>query len=479
MASDLLLERTRQADLQPLVVHGSPVHHNLGQIRIELLRELSREHFELFADPNSDAITGDIQWYAQIPGSKRRLADLGADEQVQPRRQLASLVSTIAAHADKLDAAGTESSRAMAQLLRMALEIPDESHIFVVGEHPVLAGWGHVPRGPATPQELLVAFARQALSQGSGLDTGPGPVGPPLPEGSDGDRPPPVTGYLGPSSSDAIPLKRHALVNFDYPLAHAPLRMNWLIPLLWGIFTLLLLAIGHMLLRDCALVWPTAAENGRIILNYCAVPHVSQVATAGQNASLIAELREAERTLEERRRQCVAPVPPPTPTVSPSPTASPVPRPSPSPRPTPTPTDCRADNASDRVRCGGGQIGKVNVILTWNTEDDLDLHVICPSGERIYYSDKQKCGGTLDVDRNASGGIKTTNAVENIVWPSPPNGSYKVEIDPFTVTGSVDYKIDLLIDGQRVGGNTGSISKAQGKRQVFEYTIPYQGAARP
>lgn len=463
MASDLLLERTQQADLQPLVVHGSPVHHNLGQIRIELLRELSREHFELFADPNSDAITGDIQWYAQIPGSKRRLADLGADEQVQPRRQLAKLVSGIAAHADKLDAAETESSRAMAQLLRMALEIPDESHIFVVGGHPVLAGWGHVPRGPAAPLELLVAFAKQVLTQGSGPDTGP--VGSPLPEGGDGGRPPPVTRYLAPSS-DAIPLKRHALVNFDYPLAHAPLRMSWLTPLLWGIFTLLLLAIGHMLLRDCALVWPTAAENGRIILNYCPVP---QVATAGQNASLIAELREAERRLEERRRQCVPPLPTPRPT----PTVPP------SPRPTPTPTDCLTNNASDRVRCGGGQIGKVNVILTWNTEDDLDLHVICPGGEEIYYSDKQKCGGTLDVDRNASGGVKTTNAVENVVWPSPSNGSYKVEIDPFTVTGSVDYKIDLLIEGQRVGGTTGSISKAQGKRQVFEYTIPYQGAARP
>src|SRR5262245_39318598 len=64
MSSDFLLERTRQADLQPLVANGVPVFRSYGQIRVELLNSLSQEHLDLFADPNADPATGDIQWYS-------------------------------------------------------------------------------------------------------------------------------------------------------------------------------------------------------------------------------------------------------------------------------------------------------------------------------------------------------------------------------------------------------------------------------
>ena len=76
-----LLETTRQADLRPLTASGgTPLFEILRQVRAELRRGLSEKHASLFADANSDPVTGDIQWYAPVNGSKTRLTDLKGGE---------------------------------------------------------------------------------------------------------------------------------------------------------------------------------------------------------------------------------------------------------------------------------------------------------------------------------------------------------------------------------------------------------------
>jgi uncharacterized protein YfaP (DUF2135 family) len=54
--------------------------------------------------------------------------------------------------------------------------------------------------------------------------------------------------------------------------------------------------------------------------------------------------------------------------------------------------------------------------------------LFCPSGERIYFNNKESdCGGELDVDMNVK--PVSNNAVENVVWPrNPPKGTYKVGV---------------------------------------------------
>ena len=65
----------------------------------------------------------------------------------------------------------------------------------------------------------------------------------------------------------------------------------------------------------------------------------------------------------------------------------------------------------------------------WNNFNDLDLHIVCPSGERIHGGNKiSKCGGELDVDANVR--PETKKPVENVFWPegTAPAGQYQVYV---------------------------------------------------
>lgn len=95
---------------------------------------------------------------------------------------------------------------------------------------------------------------------------------------------------------------------------------------------------------------------------------------------------------------------------------------------------------------------EVRVSLIWNCTDDLDLHVICPSGEEIYYSHKNsQCGGTLDVDMNASSPY-SQHPVENVVWASNcPAGDYQVIVNNYHHRSRQDvvpFTLEVAIQGK-------------------------------
>ena len=80
-----------------------------------------------------------------------------------------------------------------------------------------------------------------------------------------------------------------------------------------------------------------------------------------------------------------------------------------------------------RLEREGARSSDVQVSLMWNNYNDLDLHVVCPSGERIHGGNrKSACGGELDVDANVR--PDSRKPVENVVWPEgeAPAGTYQV-----------------------------------------------------
>ena len=75
--------------------------------------------------------------------------------------------------------------------------------------------------------------------------------------------------------------------------------------------------------------------------------------------------------------------------------------------------------------------GDVQVTLSWDVDSDVDLHVVDPSGEELYFGNRESAsGGMLDRDSNpecAIDGIRN----ENIFWPvgAAPQGTYVVRVN--------------------------------------------------
>lgn len=82
----------------------------------------------------------------------------------------------------------------------------------------------------------------------------------------------------------------------------------------------------------------------------------------------------------------------------------------------------------DAIRVAGGDI---QVSVTWDTEADVDLHVIDPDGEEVYFGNRNSAsGGELDLDANAA--CSTSQIFqENIGWSSgeAPSGGYTVRVE--------------------------------------------------
>jgi len=114
-----------------------------------------------------------------------------------------------------------------------------------------------------------------------------------------------------------------------------------------------------------------------------------------------------------------------------------------------------------RMEREGAKVGDVTVTLAWDTEDDLDLHVICPNKAHISYSTKCAAGGYLDVDMNASPPYHK-EPVENVFFGDAEKGieaekgDYRVFVQNFAYHGPnrqlqsppVPWKVRLVMNGE-------------------------------
>jgi hypothetical protein len=109
--------------------------------------------------------------------------------------------------------------------------------------------------------------------------------------------------------------------------------------------------------------------------------------------------------------------------------------------------------------------GDVQVSVTWDTPTDVDLHVVDPSGEEIYYgNDVSASGGRLDLDSNRGCDLDNKNA-ENITWPSgqAPTGQYIVRVDYWSacdVTQTTTFTVTVRVSGRQAQVFTGTFVPA-------------------
>jgi hypothetical protein len=108
--------------------------------------------------------------------------------------------------------------------------------------------------------------------------------------------------------------------------------------------------------------------------------------------------------------------------------------------------------------------GTLQISLSWGTPDDLDLHVVEPSGNEIYYANRQSSdGGVLDLDSNPACSIDNIDN-ENVTWPNatPPAGQYIVRTDFYESCSGLSPAYQVTVNNcGNVSQFTGSFTPSQ------------------
>lgn len=134
------------------------------------------------------------------------------------------------------------------------------------------------------------------------------------------------------------------------------------------------------------------------------------------------------------------------------------------------------DDIEERLEREGGKGGQVQVSLAWDDYNDLDMHVFCPSGERIYFNNKiSECGGELDVDMNVR--PVSNNAVENVVWTgNAPVGKYKIGVHFYKhhrkrrSKRTVTFRLRVMVHGKS-RDYSGTITAGNAMQMVTSFTL--------
>ena len=84
------------------------------------------------------------------------------------------------------------------------------------------------------------------------------------------------------------------------------------------------------------------------------------------------------------------------------------------------------------------------VVINWSTSDDVDLHIIDPTGNEYYYGERNFPGSDAALAED------NTNGPSNEIWlsPSATEGDYEIYINMFSksdnnpavVTGTIIYR---------------------------------------
>lgn len=127
--------------------------------------------------------------------------------------------------------------------------------------------------------------------------------------------------------------------------------------------------------------------------------------------------------------------------------------------------DLADSSIKDKVQAAGGKVnGYLRCSLAWYNGDDLDIHIIQPRDNEIYYSHRTGAsGGVLDVDMNA-GGIHSRKPVENVIWEDEPRmeGMYMYTISAKEIITMLDLLLKLNVTEKYVSIPT---------QQIFEVII--------
>lgn len=126
----------------PILPGGGKLYDRQAQIRTVVQRRLGERHASLLAEaqlrPGDDCIV----WSSPIAGLVRAFATLPAAVRDSVRAECDALLADIDRVGQALEDSATGDGRLAGALLRRAATRASDDHLFLVGNQPVLAGWG-------------------------------------------------------------------------------------------------------------------------------------------------------------------------------------------------------------------------------------------------------------------------------------------------------------------------------------------------
>jgi hypothetical protein len=391
-----LIDFTEDSSLRQTI----PAALSFSYIRALVEQHLGADAAAMLSEPQVVPREGRHQWLAEaaIDAPLVRLDRASADQAAAAKRTLDEIRWRAREIWEKLNTTGSEQSRQQAVAILRAFEVPQDSeYVWLIGGRPLLVGWGHEKASvvPPEPAELALTY-RRPVSDVS-----------------------PSAGTTAESSAVPLPV----------PPAGPPpgtWSRNWLAALLWLLFIALALGIGGLLLPACAIHIP--GTQWRWIWSNKCVAHAENPLTdlIAQNRALKEALRAQQVALRERDLCPQAP------------------------------RESVSSAASLPTLPPNVDIGApIQVRLDWNTDDDLDLVVKCPSGGWIsplrQHQRDESCGdGKRDLDANYKMIKRSYPTTEHIGWHEFRPGTYRVIVWPVK-TGTanpIPFRVTLTFFGQ-------------------------------
>jgi hypothetical protein len=425
------ITQTSQRGLEPI---NSKLESQHAHLQNALREKLGVDHARLLAEPVRVSAAF-IAWFTEHQGGATQLAQLSAVEQTELSGKLQRLLDDITKYCKELERQG-DSGRDLARLLSEALIVPSPESVWSVGGSPVLVDWGRRRADAgASPQDVTALL-------GTGMRV------------------------TEPGAPAAQP-NRHEAPETANTAALRPAGLNRMLALaLWALFVLIVLLIAERLLAACGLgpAWPSPLRAW--FSNNCVV------ATQAPSTLVEAEraMRAAEREFALRMAACAnsCPIPP-----APEPqTAPPI---VPAPPPGTNQTDRQSiDRALETHRA---ERGKFEITLSWRSSADLDLAVVCPSGQTIDFRQQANCGGRLVLDMNAGSVSQAQNPVEHIIWDTPPapNTQFRVVANYYSrrnaPQAAAPYSILVRLNNDVVHEHAGVLT-GPGDTKSFDVRVP-------
>jgi hypothetical protein len=450
------MESTRIAStpllgLRPL---GSAADRSFERICGLMRTRVSEEAAALLAEP---VITSDerrIDWYVQGAVDAKSMADLTPDERAGALAKIQQIRSQVETAAREMDG-GTSAEKNIANALLNAVNVPGEDFIYLVNGQPVLVAWGFAKEDVVETRTVIGMRLPQQPAEN------------------------PTTVVLSTPVAAATPVIVTTQTTSEAPW-HT--RLRWLPIALWTAFAILLGLLIWLLLTVCYFSIPFLGAVRNPIAITCSTnvstgsaPRANAPTTtaprtpeADRGAQLLQQLQDLEKQLQDRLRQCE----PPQQAQPTQPTQESPQQAQQTPPPQAPDMQMRLDNA--RARSGSLQIS-----LSWEGDADLDLYVICESGN-IGANSRSGCGGgELDIDMNpmiAGNEAKfgSLTPVENIIWANPPpRGEYKIAVELYYRRTDKRPEIPFNIRIRRGTAEenlTGTISDLRQKKIIKVFT---------